>query len=72
MYSVHAYYLAVLCQSLTCVWFYPIIVTLGSFYFYGFEYSDPADLMNYMGGLAMIALSGSFFGLSLGTITSDE
>ena len=72
MYSVHAYYSAVVCQSLSLVWFYPIIVTLGSFYCYSFEYSDPSDLMNYMGALILICLSGSLFGLSVGTITSDE
>jgi len=71
MYTVHSYYLAVCCQSLTCVWFYPVLVTLITFYCFDFEYSAPSNMFTYMGSMTLVALAGSFWGLSVGTMTSD-
>lgn len=72
MYSVHAYYVAVICQSLSAVLIYPCLLTLFSFYFFDLEYHGLTDMLTYMAGLATIALSGSFFGLFVGTLTDDE
>lgn len=72
MYSVHAYYLAVLCQCLTCIWFYPVLVTLFSFYCFEFEYSSAEDMLTYMASLLFIALSGSFFGIAIGAFTDSQ
>ena len=72
MYTVHAYYLAVICQSLSVVLIYPCLLTLCSFYFFEFEYSSVADMLTYMAALLCIALTGSFMGLAIGTMTDQD
>ena len=72
MYTVHSYYFAVMCQSLTISWIYPTIVTLLSFYCFGFEYHSFTDMLTYLLALFLSALAGSFFGLSTGSMTSNE
>ena len=72
MYTVHAYYLAVVCQALSVVLIYPCCVTLFSFYFFDLEYHSAADLFTYMASLLCIALTGSFTGLAIGTLTDQE
>ena len=72
MYTVHSYFLAVLAQSFTCVWIYPVLLSLVSFYCFQFEYQAPSDLFTYMVALCAIAIAGNFFGLSIGTMTDDQ
>lgn len=72
MYSVHAYYAAVVCMSLSTGFIYPILNTLFSFYFFQFEASDPADLMTYMACCCVLGISGSFMGLAVGTVTNND
>ena len=72
MYTVHAYYLSVVCQTLSCCWMYPVLMSLGSFYCFGFEFHEGGDLMRYMGALILQSLAGAFFGLSTGTYTDKE
>jgi len=54
------------------VWFYPVLVTLFTFYTFDFEYSSAGDMFHYMASLVCTALCGAFFGISIGTMTSDE
>ena len=72
MYTVHAYYFSLLSQILTFAWIYPAIVTLCSFYTYGFEYDGAADMFTYMVILFWMYLGGVFFGLFCGTLTNNE
>ena len=71
MYSVHAYYTAIMCQTFCVIWFYPIMVSVLSFYCFDFEYKEAEDLLTYMGGALFIALSGIYFGIFVGTLTND-
>lgn len=72
MYSVHAYYLAVVCMALSTGFIYPILNTLFSFYFYRFEASTPADMFTYMAACCVLGLCGSFMGLAVGTVTDND
>ena len=71
MYSVHAYFTAVTCQAFSVVFFYPVMVTILTFYCFDFEYNEAADLMTYMGGAFLVAMAGSFSGIFIGTLTND-
>ena len=72
MYSVHSYYWAVLCQVLSALWIYPVLLTLISFYCFEFEYRAITDLLMYMAALLCITLTGAFMGLSMGCFTDDQ
>jgi len=72
MYTVHSYYLAVVCQVLTCVWIYPVTLTFLSFYCFDLEYSSPADMFTYMAALLCTALAGGFFGIATGAMTTND
>ena len=72
MYSVHAYYSAVLCQAMTAIGIYPVLLTLFSFYFFDLEYSGAEELFTYMAALLMTAFCGSFCGLMIGAMTDDD
>ena len=72
MYSVHAYYLSMVSQILSFGWMYPAIITICTFYCYGFEYDSAADLFTYMAILLLLYLGGIFFGLFCGTLTDNE
>ena len=39
MYTVHAFYISLICQILTFAWIYPAVLTGCSFYAFGLEYS---------------------------------
>lgn len=72
MYTVHSYFWAKVMQCVTAVWFYPVLVTIFSFYCFGLEAHSFADMLTYMAALTCIAFTGSFFGLAVGTFTNDE
>ena len=54
------------------MWIYPVLLSMVSFYCFQFEARAFTDLLTYMAALTAIAFSGSFFGLSVGTITDDQ
>ena len=71
MYSVHAYYLGIMCHVLTIFWIYPVICSVCSFFCYDFDFADAGSLFNYMICLCIVALSGASLGLAIGAMTSD-
>ena len=72
MYSVHAYYLAVVTNALSTGFIYPILCTLFSFYFFKFEADSFGDLMTYMAACAVLGLCGGFMGLAIGAVTDND
>ena len=66
MYSVHAYYLAFITERFLCTWFYPVVVTLTSFYFFEFEADTVPDMLLYMASLAASSYSGMIYGFMIG------
>ena len=71
MYTIHSYYFAVIAQVLTYVWLYPVLLSLTSFYCFGFVDHAASDLFTYMATLYCIALCGAMFGVTTGTMTSN-
>lgn len=51
---------------------YPCLLTLFSFYFFDLEYHGLVDMLTYMAALSLIALTGSFFGLFVGSFTDND
>lgn len=72
MYTVHAFYISLICQILTFAWIYPAVLTGCSFYAFGLEYSTVEDFFTYMLILFLMHLGGIFFGLFCGTLTENE
>lgn len=71
MYNPTAFYWAMLLCEIVTHAVYPFFVSLGSFYFIGFEDSDLGAFWTWTGILALTALMGLCFGLMIGTITHD-
>ena len=72
MYTVHAFYISLICQILTFAWIYPAVLTCCSFYAFGLEYDTPEDLFTYMLIHFLMHLGGISFGLFCGTLTENE
>ena len=72
MYSVHAYFWSKVAQGITAVWFYPVIITICSFYCYGLEYDSFTDMLTYMAALTAICYTGGFLGLMISTMSDDQ
>ena len=68
MYTVSAYYLAFATRAVMMTWFYPVLLSAASFWFFQFEAHSFTDYLNYMGGLAMTGYSGAFMGYLIGAI----
>ena len=67
MYSTTSYYLALATSTILTFVLYPIVASLTSFYFSEFDESSVDSLLAWMGILMLSAISGAFWGYSLGT-----
>ena len=72
MYSVHAYFWSKVAQGVTAVWFYPVIITICSFYCFGLEADSFTDMLTYMAALTAICYAGAFLGLMVSTMSDDQ
>jgi hypothetical protein len=72
MYSPHSYYLSLwLAMNLILV-AYPILVSLFTFYFIGFEDDSISNLIQYMLTAVLTCLAGSNFGFMWGALFTNE
>ena len=72
MYSSSAYYLASVTASVVTFFLYPIITSVVSFYFFGFEEHSFADLVAWTSIMSLIAFAGSFWGFMIGAFSENE
>ena len=71
-YTTTAYYLAFATVSVITFFLYPIVTSLVSFYFYGFDEHSFADLMIWMSIMSLVAFAGSFWGFMIGALSKNE
>ena len=72
MYSSTAYYLSTTVASILSFLFYPIVVSIVSFWMFGLDDSSFVSFLNWTAILTMTAAAGFSFGLMLGTFISNE
>jgi hypothetical protein len=72
MYSSTAYYLSTTVASILTFLFYPVVVSIVSFWMFGLDDSSFVALLWWTAILTMTAASGFSFGLMLGTFISNE
>merc|ERR1711893_583256 len=60
-----------ICQMLSTIWSYPLTMSICTFYCLGLQHSSFTDFLTFAGSLYYSALTGAFFGLTVGTITDD-
>lgn len=72
MYKVTPYFLAMNCVSLLSFWFYPVIVTVCTFYGFGMPVTTFTALFGWMGALTLVSFCGSAFGMMWGCILTNE
>ena len=72
MYGVSAYYLATVATTVTMFILYPISLTLTSFFFYDFDEHSLGALMDWMFILTLAGLAGGFWGISFGSLFTNE
>jgi hypothetical protein len=71
MYRPTAYFLAQSMTAFLLMWFYPFVVTLFSYWLYGFRNHAIGDFFAWALSLACLGYCGAFFGLIAGTFFSD-
>ena len=72
MYSSSAYYLASVTASVVIFFLYPIITSVVSFYFFGFDEHSFSDLVTWTAIMTLVAFAGSFWGFMVGTLSENE
>lgn len=72
MYKPTSFYLGIVASSTICFLFYPIIVSLVSFWMFGLDSHSFASFLEWTTILTMEATAGFAFGMMLGTIIDDS
>ena len=72
MYSITAYYFAALTMAFVLVWFYPVFVSIVTFYWLQLPADTAWSFFNYTAILGVTCLGGSYFGFMLGCFIRNE
>ena len=72
MYTAHSYYFSLWVGQNILTIFYPLIVSVGTFYFLGFKDESAENFFEFVTTCLMIGLVGSTFGFTWGTLFKSD